>query len=118
MVGADPLNSDTPVIEVMADYDSYPVWRSDPRGFANVDPRELPIPAELAQELLRWARTYDGTLDRDNPAASGFSDRETERAFYVAGEELARRLAGELGYAVQYFDGRRHREVGHGEPVR
>jgi hypothetical protein len=112
------LSNETPVIEVMADYDAYPVWRSDPRGFANVDPRELPIPAELAQELLGWARTYEGTLDRGNLAASGFPDRETERAFYVAGEELARRLAAELGYAVQYFDGRRHREVGAGEPVR
>ncbi|GIH12813.1 hypothetical protein Raf01_09850 [Rugosimonospora africana] len=113
----DLLNSDTPVIEIMADYDSFPVWRSDPQGFANVDPQELPIRAELARELLHWAQAYDGSLNRDDLAASGFPDRETERAFYVAGEDLARRLAVELGHPVQYFDGRRHREVGHGEPV-
>jgi hypothetical protein len=102
-----------PVIEVMADYDSFPLWRGDARGFANVDPKELPIPAELAQEFLDWAQTYDDTLVRNNPIASGFPDQATADAFYVAGEGLARRLVVELGsaYAVQYFDGRRHREV-------
>ncbi|MCX4391263.1 hypothetical protein OG777_30630 [Micromonospora peucetia] len=92
----------------MADYECYPTWLAGFAGVDNVDPAEMPISDELAAALLQWAQTYDGTLDRDDPASSGFPERDQEADFYAAGHELARRLAAELSgrYPVEYFDGR------------
>jgi hypothetical protein len=96
------------VIRVMADYESFPLWRRDANGTANVDPASLPISADLTRQLEDLAAEYDGTLDRSDPLASGFSDPRAEAAFHARGEELAKRLAGELpaDFTVEYFDGR------------
>jgi hypothetical protein len=95
----------------MADYESFPLWRRDAVGTANVDPTSLPISADLARQLSDWAAEYDGTLDRGDPLASGFTDPTAEAAFHARGEELAKRLAGALpaGFTVEYFDGRNAR---------
>jgi hypothetical protein len=92
----------------MADYESYPTWLTGPTGVDNIDPAELPISDSLASSLLRWAQAYDDTLNRDDPAASGFSSASEEAEFIATGRELARRLAAELSdrYRVEYFDGR------------
>ena len=97
-----------PVVRVVADYEAFPLWQRDARGTTNVDPVELPISADLTRELLEWADEYDGTLDRGDPLASGFSDPQAEAAFHARGAELAARLAAELpmGFSVEYFDGR------------
>jgi hypothetical protein len=102
------LDTDKPVIKVMAEYESFPLWQRDSRGTANVDPATLPIPSGLAQELLDWADAFDSTLNRSDPAASGFSDPAAEDDFYAEGQRLARRLADELAgrYAIEWFDGR------------
>ncbi|WP_213010004.1 hypothetical protein [Paractinoplanes toevensis] len=89
----------------MTDYDCFPLWLRGGAGPTNIDPATLPISAALAEELLAWADEYDDTLDRDDPLASGFADRDAELAFYAHGRELAHRLAGELGETVDYFDG-------------
>jgi hypothetical protein len=88
----------------MADYESFPLWR----GGVNVDPAGLPLSAGLVDGLLQWANDYDRTLNRDDPVASGFADSEAEAAFSARGEELARRLAREMGdgWNVAYFDPR------------
>lgn len=92
----------------MADYECYPTWLTGSTGVDNVDPAELPISDGLATSLSQWAQTYDDTLDRDDPASSGFPGADREADFYAAGHELARRLAAELlgRYTVEYFDGR------------
>lgn len=95
----------------MADYDCFPLWTHGGPGTVNLDPATLPITPELAAALLRWADEYDGTLDRDDPASSGFPDPAVENAFYERGAVLARRLAGELGRQVVYFDGLTGRDV-------
>jgi hypothetical protein len=97
-----------PVLRVMADYESFPLWIRDGSGTANVDPAGLPISPTLAHQLLEWATEYDRTLDRDDPLASGFPDERTEEAFHVRGSELAGLLVAELpaNYRVEYFDGR------------
>jgi hypothetical protein len=84
------------------------LWRRDARGTANVDPTSLPISADLARHLEDWAAEYDGTLDRSDPLASGFTDPAAEAAFHARGEELAGQLARELpaDFTVEYFDGR------------
>lgn len=102
------MDTNGPAIKVMAEYESFPLWQTDSAGPANIDPAELSISSELAHELLDWADAYDRTLNRSDPLASGFSDAAAEDNFYARGEQLARRLAAELGsrYTVEYFDGR------------
>ena len=95
----------------MTDYDCFPLWRRGDGGTTNVDPATLPISAGLAAELLAWADDYDDTLDRDDPVSSGFADPAGEEAFNARGRELARRLAGELGRAVDYYDPATARDV-------
>lgn len=96
------------VVRVMADYGCFPLWggRADHPG--DLDPRLLPITSTLAADLLAWARAYDDTLDRADPAASGFPTPEHEAGFHRRGAELARELARQLPapYRVRYFDGR------------
>jgi hypothetical protein len=102
------LDTNKQAIKVMAEYESFPLWRTNSDGTANVDPASLPISRGLAQTLLDWADSYDRTLNRDDPLASGFPDTAAEDDFYAHGERLARQLATELGtqYTVEYFDGR------------
>jgi hypothetical protein len=92
----------------MADYESFPLWRTDSAGPANIDPTDLSITSELARDLLDWADAYDHTLNRSDPLVSAFPDSAAEDNFYARGEQLARRLAAELRsrYTVEYFDGR------------
>jgi hypothetical protein len=100
----------------MPDYDCYPTWvhdGADDAIFENVAPEDLPIGRALADELDRWGEEYDATLDRDDPAASGFESPEAEADFAHRGELLARRLREELGglVPVEYFDVRTSRHV-------
>jgi hypothetical protein len=92
----------------MAEYESFPLWRTDSGGYANVDPAELSISPDLVRQLLEWADAYDRTLNRNDPLVSGFPDPGAEEAFYARGEQLAHGLAAELGPScdVEYFDGR------------
>jgi hypothetical protein len=93
-------------VKVMADYDCSPLWLESPSGSGNVSVDELPISGKLAAEFLEWAYGYDRTLNRCDPALSGFSTMKGARNFAIRGEELAKRLALELGssYVVSYFD--------------
>jgi hypothetical protein len=102
------LDTDKPVIKLMADYESFPLWQRDRSGTTNIDPTTLPISPELAEELLRWAEIFDSILNRSDPLASGFSSPAAEDDFYVQGQNLAGRLAAELAsrYTVEFFDGR------------
>ncbi|WP_285749811.1 hypothetical protein [Lentzea sp. NBRC 105346] len=75
----------------MADYQCFPLWLQPPAGIGNLPVGDLPISQELAVDLSVWAQDYDRTLNRE---------------FVVRGENLARRLARELGpgCSVTYFD--------------
>jgi len=94
------------VVKVMVDYDCYPLWDVGLSGPRNLDPESLPISAALVADLMGWASEYDGTLNRENPAASGFPTREAHERFVRMGLGLAERLAEELGASVQvlYYD--------------
>jgi hypothetical protein len=98
----------TKSIKVMADYGCSPLWLTSPHGSENLPIDRLSISSTLASDLEEWALEYDSTLDQDDPVSSGFSTVEVEGAheFATHGEQLARRLAAELGneYTVSYFD--------------
>lgn len=109
------------VIRVLSDYECHPLWLSGDQTYLNIPPGSLPISEELAGLLEQWAHEYDRTLDRDNPASSGFARPEDLRAFVQRGRELSVRLQSELGrsWRVVYFDqlSKRDVEVG-GDPSR
>jgi hypothetical protein len=84
----------------MADYECYPLWEGD--GPGNVDPSSLDISGDLAVAITAWGGEYDATLDRENPAASGFADQPAAEAWLRRGAQLAARLRGE-GMATDYF---------------
>jgi hypothetical protein len=45
-------------------------------------PESLPLSADLQERLWQWAATYDATLNRANPASSGFPT-EAERQHFI-----------------------------------
>lgn len=81
-------------IRVMTDYNCPPVWYDELVG--EIDPKELPISVGLVGDLWTWAATYDATLNRSDPASSGFETSENEAEFEDTGRALTRRLAQEL----------------------
>lgn len=90
-------------IKLMADYDSYALWDED--NIDNLNPDELPISEELKKSIHKWEDHYDSTLNRENPADSGFTSDDELGAFEREGRDLWRRLREELGdgYVVKYF---------------
>ena len=89
--------SDIRAIKLMADYDCFPLWGVAADDIGDIDPSSLPISKELTEDLLGWADGYDGILNRDDPAASGFSSPKAKQKFERTGSALAVRLREELG---------------------
>ena len=96
----------------MADYECFPLWKIEETQYSNIAPSDLPISRSLAEDLLLWADRYDQTLNRADPAASGFSSTAAEIEFEGDGLRLWHRLMEELGGAmeVSYFSEIEHRE--------
>lgn len=90
-------------IKVMADYDCPPLWwdKGSPE-VGPLDPRTLGLPANLVAALEAWAAAYDATLDRDDPAASGFPSAAAEQAFHEQGRRLAEQVGAVTGGQVRY----------------
>lgn len=95
----------------MADYDCWPLWEDGDR-VGNIDPADLPISDGLKQRLLMWARRYDQTLDREDPASSGLADAHSLDGFEGEGRRLWQELRVQLGdgYEVAYFS-EKHRQL-------
>lgn len=92
-------------IKLMADYDCYPLWSMAPDHVGNINPETLPLSPEIKLRLQQWAKAYDETLNRDDPASSGFKSEDDAVAFEEEGMRLWQRLCQELGpeYEVAYF---------------
>ncbi len=92
-------------LRLMPDYECFPLWHADGLEFGDVDPSSLPISDVLRDELMGWAADYDLTLNRDDPARSGFKDDREEAEFIERGRSLAGRLRQELpqDWSVAYF---------------
>jgi hypothetical protein len=92
-------------IKLMADYDSFPLWnQSDDFPGSNIDPGELPLSDETKRVLLKWADDFDRTLNRGDPAKSGFPSVNAAQQFRHRGAQLWRLLEHELGagYEISY----------------
>ena len=89
----------------MADYECWPLWEPGADLYA-LEPTSLPISAHLQERLWRWAEVYDATLNREDPASSGFSSEAERQEFIRDGLTLHQRLQNELGddFKVAYFD--------------
>jgi hypothetical protein len=101
----DPVRA---TITVMADYECFPLWSSDPATPRNLDPAALPLSPTLVDRLLAWAAEFDVTLDHHDPTRSGFPTEEHQDRFHRRGEQLAAELARQLAgrYTVRYWDPR------------
>jgi hypothetical protein len=92
-------------INLMPDYRCSPLWVYQGGEFLdNPDPDELPVTGELKAALQIWAASYEGTLDPEDPARSGFTTPADRDAFDVEGQRLWRELQAQLGpdYEVLY----------------
>jgi hypothetical protein len=91
-------------IKLMADYGCHPLWDMTPGSHGNIAPETLAISAELRQQLNRWARSFNETLDTKYPPNSGFLTTVAASKFMNEGSELAQQLRTELGdgYEIVY----------------
>ena len=96
-------------IKLMPDYDCYPLWDMDDVG--EFEPEELPLSVSTVERLLQWQDTYDGILNRDDPASSDFASEEDRVAFEQEGISLWQQLQKELGdeYEVFYMSELQHK---------
>ena len=90
-------------IKLMADYECFAIWDED--TVDNLNPDDLPISDNLKLKIHQWEETFDATLNRSDPANSGFSGRDDLRQFDEEGLKLWQQLRQELGdeYLVRYF---------------
>ena len=84
-------------LKLMPDYECFPLWEASPGQVGNINPDELPISAGLRSKLVQWAAEYDATLNREDPAQSGFPTDESKAEFKRTGMELGEQLKSELG---------------------
>ena len=97
------------IIRLSPDYDCYPLWEASPELAGDIDPHSLPISKELCSRILAWGRTFDDTLNRDDPARSGFRSDEEQEEFEQEGRDLHVLLSKELGRDFRVI--RRNEEI-------
>ena len=92
-------------IKLMTDYEYYPLWEEFSDGISNIAPSSLPIPASLAERIDAWSDDYDKTMNREDPASSGFSSKLAVVEFDEKGRAIFNELKQELdeGFTVTYF---------------
>jgi hypothetical protein len=98
-------------IKLMAEYGGLSLWGVGAADVGPIEPEELPIAGELVAALHRWADVYDQTLNREDPARSGFASPAQAEAFEAEGHRLWKELKAQLGegYEVLYFSDRQRR---------
>jgi len=90
-------------IKLMADYNCSPLW--DMEDGLELDIDCLPLSCQTKKRLMKWAETYDQTLNLEDPSISGFKNVSYERAFECEGRKLWQIIKDELmqHYNVSYF---------------
>jgi len=72
--------------------------------YENVHPAEVTVQRVLQEGLEAWALMFDGTLDTDSPADSGFETVREREMFTCWGRALALSVANEHHRNVIYYD--------------
>jgi hypothetical protein len=93
-------------IELLADYSCYPLWEYEDNDLVdNSHPSEYPLREETIKRLIKWQEIYDGILNDNDPASSGFATEAQRIAFEKEGISLWVQLKKELGneYEIVYF---------------
>lgn len=80
----------------MADYECWPLWEPGGDPYP-LEASSLPLSPWLQESLRHWAEVYDATLDRQDPASSGFFTELERQKFIQDGLALRQRLQDELG---------------------
>lgn len=91
-------------LKMMPDYECWALWAIEDWGPDNIDPATLPLDAPTVADLNQWAETFTQTLNRDDPAESGFDSQQEFERFEKRGLRLWQRLQGQLApnYRVKY----------------
>lgn len=85
----------TPIVRLASEYGCWPTWNQETGD--NIEPAELPIPAELAARIAAWDEAFQATLDHAYPPDSRFPDTEAEAAWRAEGEAVFQALSKVLG---------------------
>lgn len=83
------------ILRLAPEYGCWPTW--DDETGDTLDPADLPIPAGLAERILRWDRRFQATLDHDDPPDSRFPDDAALAAWRVEAEAILAALRDALG---------------------
>lgn len=95
----------------MPDYQCFPLW--DMEEPDNIDPRDLPLKKDTINDLFQWAEKYDAILNWDDPALSGFKNKEESNNFEKEGIRLWLLLKEQLNpdYEVYYKSQKLHKVI-------
>jgi|GEM_PF-5444417 len=83
-----------PRLRLAPEFGCWPIW--DETG-ENIDPADLPIPAELAGRIALWDDAFQATLDPAYPPDSRFPDAAAEAAWFAEGAAIFVALSAALG---------------------
>jgi hypothetical protein len=92
-------------LRLLPEIECWPTWIRKGKQFENVDPESLGITSELSAALNDWSDRWDSSYDLvDDPGNPKFSSDDSEREFWRAGTDMARRLRIELGpeWTIEY----------------
>lgn len=107
----------------MADYECWPPWVYTEAGQlpSNTNPADLATSRSLVGRLNSWAAQYDASLNRDDPASSGFADPQIEDDFLAHGLAARSRTRPQgrrgRGHSPSHHKGTAHSLPGSPRPV-
>jgi hypothetical protein len=92
-------------VRLFPEFRCYPIWILGVDGlWKNIPPTELPVTADLANELTQWSDRFDRLFVSGPSSSIGFESEQEDEEYFEWGAALARRLEVELGtaYSVSY----------------
>lgn len=82
-------------ILVMAETGCFPLWSRDEQVAGNIDPADLGLSEQLADDLAAWSARFETSIDRDDPLRDVWME-DRVAAHEEEGRALAVRLKAEL----------------------
>jgi hypothetical protein len=100
-------------IKLMAEYNCFPLWKTQEQIWDNINPASLPLSKETIIRLEKWANTFDSTLNHDDPISSKFANSKDEEAFEQEGILICYQLQKELqpDHEIVYYSNKENRII-------